>query len=134
MTDEEFNRLAGELSLRVPADYDVVEQFQLKRGIKLPEDYVAFLHRSDGADGPVGATGYVSLWSIVELSELNSGYRVEEFAPGILLFGSDGGGEAFGFDLRDSSMNVVEVPFVGMSLSNARPVAESFTKMLTSTW
>lgn len=134
MIDEEFKRLAGELSLKAPADYAVIEQFQLKRGIKLPEDYVAFLLHSNGADGPVGETWYVSLWSIDELSELNSGYRVEEFAPGILLFGSDGGGEAFGFDLRDSSMCVVEVPFVGMSLSNAKPIATSFTRMLTSTW
>lgn len=134
MIDEEFKRLAGELSLKAPADCAVIEQFQQMRGIKLPEDYIAFLLRSNGADGPVGETGYVSLWSIDELSEMNSGYRVEEFAPGILLFGSDGGDEAFGFDLRDSSMRILEVPFVGMSRSAAKLVATSFTKMLTSTW
>jgi hypothetical protein len=134
MINSEFNLLAGQLTLRAPAKASAIAQFQIDHGIELPEDYVDFLLHSNGADGPVGETGYVSLWGIDELIELNRGYRVEEFAPGILLFGSDGGDEAFAFDLRDSSMSIVEVPFVGMSLDEVRPLAATFTEMLTSTW
>ncbi|MBN8781337.1 SMI1/KNR4 family protein [Thiobacillus sp.] len=134
MIDSDFNLLAGQLTLRAPAEASVIAQFRIDHGVELPEDYVDFLLHSNGADGPVGETGYVSLWAIDELSELNRGYRVEEFAPGLLLFGSDGGDEAFAFDLRDSSMPIVEVPFIGVSLDEARPLAATFTEMLTSTW
>ncbi|WP_363928501.1 SMI1/KNR4 family protein [Thiobacillus sp. 0-1251] len=76
----------------------------------------------------------MSLWAIGELSELNRGYRVEEFAPDLLFFGSDGGDEAFAFDFRDPTMPIVEVPFIRMSLDEVRPLAATFTEMLTSTW
>lgn len=134
MTDSEFKILAGQLTLHAPAEASSIEQFQMDHGLKLPEDYVGFLLRSNGADGPVGETGYVSLWAINELSELNIGYRVGEFAPGLLLFGSDGGDEAFAFDLRDATMPIVEVPFIGMSLDEARPLAATLTEMLTNVW
>lgn len=134
MNNAEFKLLAGALTLRAPATVSAIEQFQTDCRVKLPEDYVGFLLHTNGADGPVGETGYVSLWAIDELSELNNGYRVAEFAPGLLLFGSDGGDEAFAFDLRDPAMPIVGVPFVGMSLDEARPLATTFTAMLTSAW
>jgi hypothetical protein len=40
---------------------------------------------------------------------------VAQFAPDLLLFGSDGGGEAYAFDTRESPWGVVKVPFIGMS-------------------
>lgn len=134
MNNAEFKLLAGALTLRASATASAIERFQTDSGVKLPEDYVGFLLHSNGADGPVGETGYVSMWAIDELSELNGGYRVAEYAPGLLLFGSDGGDEAFAFDLRDSAMPIVEVPFVGMSLDEATPLAATFTAMLTSVW
>lgn len=120
--------------LQAPAELSTIEQLQLNLGIKLPDDYLNFFLRSDGADGAVGETGYVSLWPIHELINLNEGYRVREFAPGLLLFGSDGGGEAFAFDLRDMAMPIVGVPFVGMSLEEAKPLAPTFTEFLKGNW
>jgi hypothetical protein len=45
---------------------------------------------------------------------MNAGYGVSKFAPHLLLFGTDGGGEAYAFDTRTEPWNVVEVPFIGM--------------------
>lgn len=134
MTESEFKLLAGQLTLHAPADAFEIAQFQADQRVKLPEDYVGFLLHSNGAEGPVGSSGYVNLWAINDLSELNRGYRVGEFAPGLLIFGSDGGDEAFAFDLRDSSMPIVGVPFVGMSLDEVRPLAATLTEMLTKIW
>ena len=134
MTNEEFKKLAGQLILKAPAAQSAIDECESKLHIKLPQDYVDFLLRSNGADGPIGETGYVSLWPIEDIPELNKGYRIEEFAPGLLIFGSDGGGEAFAFDLRDPSLSIVGVPFVGMSIDEAKPVASTFTEMLTSIW
>ncbi len=70
------------------------------------------------------------LWRAEELVEMNKSYHVNEYAPGLLLFGSDGGGEAFGFDTRTDAKPIVSVPFVGMALNEARPVASNFNEFL----
>lgn len=31
----------------------------------------------------------------------NEEYQVRQYAPGVILFGSDGGGEAYGFDIYE---------------------------------
>jgi len=134
MNEHELERLTSGLALRASADVASIEKAQADVGVKLPDDYLSFFLRSNGADGPIGETGYLSLWPIDELADLNQGYRVREFAPGLLLFGSDGGGEAFAFDLRNSSMPIVGVPFVGMSLEEARPIARTFTEFLEGDW
>ena len=70
------------------------------------------------------------LWPVKRLRELNEGYHVGEFAPGLVLFGSDGGGEGFAFDTRGGSTTIVSVPFVGMELDVVRPVATTFNGFL----
>ena len=134
MIDEDFKRLSAKLKTRPPAEPKDITEFEAARGIKLPTDYVSFMLQSDGAEGPVGKNGYLNLWKIGELIELNQAYRAEEFAPGLLLFGSDGGDEAFAFDTRVSGLPIVETPFVGMSLEDAIPLASTFTELLEGGW
>lgn len=134
MNDQEFLKLTAGLKLSSPTDMSIFEEAQLKLGINFPEDYLNFFKRSNGADGPVGETGYISLWSANELVELNNGYRVNEFAPGLVLFGSDGGGEAFAFDTRTEGLPIVGVPFIGMSLDSANILALTFTEFLKGNW
>jgi len=51
---------------------------------------------------------------------MNTDYHVKEFAPNLLLFGSDGGSEAFAFRLLDDGdIRFVSVPFVPMSGDSA---------------
>jgi len=58
---------------------------------------------------------------------MNKSYGVNDYAPGLFLFGSDGGGEAFAFDARSDAKPIVSVPFIGMELKLARPVASNFS-------
>jgi len=134
MNDKEFELLTKKLSLNTPADLLAIEKSQFDLGTKLPDDYLSFILRSNGAVGTVGLTGYLRLSPIDELVEFNQGYCVKDFAPGLLLFGSDGGGEAFAFDLRDPSMPIVGVPFVGMSLEEVQVIAPTFTEFLKGNW
>jgi hypothetical protein len=99
--------------------------------IQLPKDYLEFLGYSDGAAGTFPSGNHVILWRAERLVERNEAYEVEAYAPGIFIFGSSGGGEAYGFDTR-SSMSVVQVPFVGMDLNEVEPVAPSFTEFLAA--
>ena len=55
---------------------------------------------------------------------------VDKLAPGLLLFGSDGGGEAFAFDARRVPMRVVSVPFIGMALADAHELGSSFSAFI----
>src|SRR3954464_2022763 len=80
------------------ASPDAVHQLQDKLGVRLPDDYALFLQEeADGGEGVIGST-YIILWRVEQVLELNAAYHVSEFAPGLVLFGSNGGGEAFGFD------------------------------------
>lgn len=111
-----------------PCDLQVMQELRaLANG--LPNDYLAFMERTNGAEGSIGET-YLSLWPAEEIKSLNEQYAVEEFAPGLLLFGSDGGDVAFGFDMRSRPMRVVEVPFVGMSLEAVKERGRTFLDFL----
>ena len=117
------------LNSRAPATSAAIASFESASGKQLPRDYVEFLMTTDGAEGFV-SNAYVILWTVDELASLNEGYEVEENAPGLLIFGSDGGGEAYGFDTRQTDWTIVQVPFVGMSWALAQPLAKSFRGFL----
>lgn len=95
----------------------------------LPRDYAAFLREHNGGEGFIG-DNYLILWKAEELSTFNREYEVDQYAPGILLFGSNGGGEGYGFDARDAAMSVVRVPFIGMDLQYAVTMARNFSEFI----
>jgi len=99
-------------------------------GLTFPPDYRAFLRRMDGGEGPIGPEAYLSLWRAQDIRATNQSYNVAASAPGFLAVGSDGGGEAYGFDIRDRTWSVVRMPFVGMSWATAVPVGDSFVDFL----
>lgn len=127
LTDKE--QLLAEFNGNPPADSSSVERFEAASGIRLSSGYRQFMQQMNGGEGFVGGA-YLMLWRIEELSEMNEAYQAAEYAPGLLLFGSDGGGEAFAFDLRSEDMPVVSVPFVGMELALATSIAPDFEAFL----
>lgn len=116
-------------ALNGPATSESLREVESALGRHLPQDYKDFLQKNDGGEGFI-SDNYVILWKAEELIEFNREYELEEYAPGIFLFGSDGGGEGYGFDMRKQSASVVMVPFIGMSLRYARPIASNFTDFL----
>ncbi len=99
-------------------------------GCIFPEDYKVFLQLSNGGEGFVGEQ-YLILWRVEEIIGLNREYEVAEYAPGLILFGSNGGGEAFAFDIRDKQIKIVVVPFIGMCIENVLFVAFDFNDFIT---
>lgn len=93
-------------------------------------DYAEFLLRHNGAEGFVSGNSYVALWSAAQTRELNEAYRVAEFAPGVLLFGTDGSDTGFGID--EATGRYVSVPLVGMSREALRDEGASFEEFLES--
>ena len=118
----EFKRNCSAPELTIQAAADALKT-------SLPRDFAAFLGTTNGGEGMVGDT-YVMLWRAEELADMNLAYQVEEYAPGLLLIGSDGGGEAFAFDTRTSPWPVVKVPFVGMDVRYVKILGQSFDEFL----
>jgi hypothetical protein len=96
---------------------------------QLPPDYLAVLHFSNGGEGFI-QNSYVRLYSIDELLSLNEAYQVKRFCPGLILFGSNGSGEAFGFDTRQDPLEIVQIPFIPMDFEYARSLGKSFLEFL----
>jgi SMI1 / KNR4 family (SUKH-1) len=124
-----MHRLPATFTGNLPASSSSIQQFESNAGLRLPEDYAEFLKQADGGEGFIGDS-YLILWRVGELLELNTAYQAAEYAPGLFLFGSDGGGEAFAFDTRSEARPIVSVPFVGMDLSLTRSIADTFTEFL----
>jgi len=122
--------IPGGLVLRPGVKLESIDQLMRQIGVRLPGDYVEFILSSDGAEGPVGEQGYLRLWSLQEILELNEGYHVSEFAPGLLLFGGDGGDVGYAFDTRSNTLPIVQVQLSDMSLESAKPFERTFTEFL----
>jgi hypothetical protein len=108
-----------------PADPDVLARLVEELGVDLPIDYLDFRRLHNGGEFAIGNNCLI-FWKAEELSEINRDYEVQESAPGIFIFGGNGGGEAYGFFTLQSPMPVVIIPFITMDLEDAIPVAESF--------
>jgi hypothetical protein len=113
-----------------PASTQAVTSLRTGLAKSLPESYFAFLARANGGEGFIGER-YVQLWRAEELAEMNRAYKTTEFFPNLFFIGSDGGGEAFAFDLSRTDATVFEVPFVGLP-TDARLIANSFDSFLTT--
>ena len=121
----DLEKLLGEFERNAGASADAIAECERHFGREFPKDYRDFMMSSNGGEGFIGPNSYLRLWKIEELPLMNDGYEAANYLPNSLLFGTDGGEEAFGFDLRSSEIKIVEVPFVGMEWEHAWLLADS---------
>lgn len=123
---ESIDELLADFTGNTGASEEVLKKVESELGRSLPSDYRSFLQKIDGGEGFVGPE-YLILWKADELKQFNDEYEVSKYAPGLLLFASNGGGEGFAFD---ESLKIVQVPFIGMSPNEAIHVADNFIHLL----
>jgi hypothetical protein len=121
-------KLFAKFDANPPASRDAVARCQANLRFRLPADYVRFLEQMNGGEGFVG-NNYLMAWRIEDLIQFNKDYFVDVAAPELLLFGSNGGGEAFAFDTRLSPPPIVAVPSI-VYLEDAIPIAPNFNAFL----
>ena len=95
----------------------------------LPDDYARWLRKANGGEGFVGEN-YLILWRAEEIEQFNREYEAAEYAPGLLLIGSSGGGEGYAFDTRNDPWSIVSVPFIGMEVKYAVRIGDTFTDFI----
>lgn len=95
----------------------------------IPFEYIEYMR----ANGPFeGFTldeiepGYVALWAVNEIPEMNSEIEIERYAPGFVGFAGNGGGEVLVFDKTGT---VFMLPLIGMEAMQAIRVAENFSEL-----
>jgi hypothetical protein len=126
---EDLSRFLQRFRSHPPAASEQIASVEADLGVRFPGEYAQFLRICNGGEGFVGQA-YAVLWDVSELGALNESYESDKWAPGFLIFGSDGGGEAFGFDTRNPNWPIVQIPFVGMNWNDARPLGETFSQFL----
>ncbi len=127
-----IKKLVNSLDLNPGATEDSIDSLVRKLNILLPKQYVDFMRLSNGAEGGIGNSHYLVIWPVEEIVELNEGYAVGEFAPGLLLFGGDGGNTGYAFDTRFNEMPIVGIPLVGMDIKLVEPLGRTFKEFLES--
>lgn len=122
-----IEQLLSEATMRPPCPPNEMAEFQKLVGPIPHQDYLDFMAKHNGCDGPVGEEGYVRIWPLGNVLARTDELDAAEFAPGLLLFGGDGGNEAFAFDRQDPQWPIVMVPLVGLSRKDMRFVAATFS-------
>lgn len=97
----------------------------------LPLDYLDAAKRFGGLEGFLGQR-YLRLYRLSELSALNEQYQMAQYNPDLIIFGSDGYGEAFAFDR--SSWKVLNIPLIPLPIPGEEidQVAENFSDFVRS--
>jgi hypothetical protein len=88
-----------------------LEELMTRLGHHLPSDYLTLMQITNGAEGPVGSS-YVVIWPVDEVVPLNEANAVAQFAPSLVLFGSDGGSKGYGFDTGSDGLPIVAVDLI----------------------
>lgn len=108
---------------------DIIDKVSSEVGFAFPSDYLDFMLNSNGGEGPIGPSNYLSLWKMEDIAKLNKDYDVGLYAPGYLIFGSDGSGTAYAFDKEKG--DIVSFQFIGMTMEdNAQFLGNSFVSFL----
>ena len=124
------DELLKDFEFNSPVSETALADFESKQAINLPLSYRGFLLKGNGGGGPVGEFGYANVWKIAEIADLNKAYKIEEYLPGYLGIGSDGGGEAFVIRMGTELAQFVQVPFVGLSEEDCVLLGASFDELL----
>ena len=124
-----FSALTQEMRLNPGIKDDQIIQVTLSLIHPLPKEFRSFLKFSNGAVGMIGEH-YLEIVKAEDLADFNSVHFVPIDAPGLLIFGTDGGLEAYGFDYRKLEPTVVMVPFIGMEWDQAIEKGNNFLDFL----
>jgi hypothetical protein len=127
--NEKINDFLQDFERNEPIAEATIKKLEAEINFIFPEDYFAFMMDSNGGEGSIGES-YLTLWKIEDLEELNEAYGVQDFAPGLLIIGSDGGDTAYCMDTRSESKPFVSVPFIGMDLSEVRECGNNLGEFL----
>lgn len=98
--------------------------------VRFPPDFKAFLAEHDGGAGKVGEAP-IELWRIDELIAKNEDSEMTRASPGLVVFGDDGGAEAYAFYCtREECTQVGRIGELAAGEHEFEPMGSSFAQFL----
>ncbi|HTU25207.1 MAG TPA: SMI1/KNR4 family protein [Pirellulales bacterium] len=125
----EQSELLKKFAKNAPATDAAIGALEASTGLSLPPDYRLFLAEANGGEGFVGES-YLMLWRVEDLESINVEYEVAKYLTNVLLIGSSGGGEAYGFDVGRVPWSVIRVPFIVMEANAQEEIAPTLSDFL----
>lgn len=108
-------------------ELDEVRKVERDLNVVFPADLVSFLQSYDAAEGYV-VGGYLQVWPVGEMVDLNHRARIEDNIPGLVIVATDAGGDGYGLDRLTRSF--VLVPMIGMSTMQPVRIGTTFNQLL----
>ena len=108
---------------------DLIKEIENNLKIMLPKDYIDYISVNNGFTGVLNEK-YYDLWRLEDIISLNEEYKVQEFFPNLICFGSNGGDEAYAFD-KSNDMCIVSIPFIGKE-EDKRIIANNFNEFINN--
>ena len=104
---------------------------QLRKAVprQLPASYLALLRTTNGGEGPLARQPcYLQLYPSEVVAEAAASKQHEEFFPGFVVIGSNGGGEFMALDVRTPGpLAVVAIDMTNCDLDKSvLPIAPDF--------
>jgi hypothetical protein len=127
---EQLRKMLTSAKVSAGTSEEYLQKLMTDLGYRLPEDYLAFMCQWNGYNGDVGTYGTVNIWAAEEILPVNQANHFREWIQGFVLFGSDGGGEFYAFDMRHEPPNVVMIPSISLKLDEAIDVGDTFLGFL----
>jgi hypothetical protein len=128
--NEQVRNLIGTMRTNPPATDEAIKEAEDELGMTFPKEYREFMHESNGAEGCIGENSYLNIWAIENIAQYNADYEVNAYNPGLVYFGSSGGGLAYAFDKRKKGTPIVSIPFQSVDLIQLEQIADTFTGFL----
>jgi hypothetical protein len=95
----------------------------------LPADLRAFLEQHDGGRGKVGSRPLI-LWSAEQIASEAQSQEVSLSTPGLLLFGTDGGAEGYGYLSRLRDRRYGRIPLIAAGAHEFESVGATLNDLL----
>ncbi len=93
-----------------PASDDAIAALRVSAPVGIPSSYYNFLRITNGGEGDLGVDpGWFAPWPAEHVVQNNRQYQLAEWVPGLFGFGSNGGGECFAFDFRETGCGRIVV-------------------------
>lgn len=91
-----------------------------------PEDYIFFIKILE--DHEINSdSGYIELFPVDELQEINKEYQTEELVPNFVTIGTNGG---VGMFFSKTNNGIYSISLVGMEVNDAVLLANSFSEFI----
>lgn len=118
--------LMSDMKLNAPCNYDKLIKIENEFNFNLPNDYVEFMKKHDGGEGPIGKYGYLAVWNVEEVFSYNYEKNGPVLSDDILFFSSDRGGTIFAFKKDNDLFTIVELQDDTIDLEEIEITASSF--------